>query len=146
MRHLPTLPELTGLHVSGECVMGTTVRGPLALYRYAPLQGAVLTGQVIPFAAQWPEHLKLLIYRYSPVPALAPATLPEPLLHRFGTRARDPGGLRSWDQLTYQGWPVYVCLLDRPGTRPAGIIESQFEQLRVEVLPLGGQGCAGQGP
>ncbi|THF87753.1 hypothetical protein E7T09_00465 [Deinococcus sp. KSM4-11] len=146
MRHLPTLPELTGLHESGGSLMGTTTRGPLALYRYVPLQGAVLTGQVIPFAARWPEHLKLLIYRYSPVPPLPRGILPPHLLERLGVRPRDLDGLRPWDQLTYQGWPVYVCLLDRPGARPAGIIESQFEQLRLDVQPLGLPGSAGQGP
>jgi hypothetical protein len=146
MKHLPVLPDLTGLHHSGPFVMGTTPRGPLALYRYAPLQGAVLTGQVIPYASAWPEHLKLFVYRYSPVPVLLPGAAPPHLRARLGMRARNPHGLRPWDQLTYQGWPVYVCTLDRPGARPVGNIPSAFEQLHVDVQPLDPDSSVGQGP
>jgi hypothetical protein len=41
---------------------------------------------------------------------------------------------------------VYVCTLDRPGARPAGIIDSQFEQLRVDVQVFEEEETRSQGP
>ena len=146
MAHLPHLPELLGIAPSGPYLHGLTPRGPLMLYRFAPLQAAILTGQTVPFAAHWPEYLKLFVYAYAPVPTLSPAGLPPGLEARFGTRPRDQGGLRPWDQATYQGWPLYVCTLDQPGRRTVGEVTAMFEAVSIDLLPLPEPGSEGHGP
>lgn len=148
MRSMLQLHELQRIapDPSGKFLQGMTSHGPLALYRYAPLQAALLSGQHVPFALQWPEHLKLFVYTYAPVPVLSPDHLPPKLQSCFSSQARDGGGLRPWDQATYQGWPLYVYTLDCPGDPPLGRVPHLFERLSLNTLPLPPPSGSGHGP
>lgn len=107
-----------------------TPRGPLPLYRFAPLQAATLFGESVPFAASWPEHLKLFLYEYVPLPILPES--PQPLPGLVRSQGRDPHGLRTWDQVTYQGWPLFLHAHDRPGQAPQGEVDHLFCLIRVD--------------
>lgn len=149
MRQLPRLPAVLSLELNGDSpggsqLLAATADGPLALYHFAPLQAAVLSGERVPFAAHWPEHLRLFVYAYLPLAVLNPAQLPS--AQGFGMRHRDRGGLRPWDQLTYRDWPLYLYTLDTPGLPPAGEVTHLFERASARLFPLPPPGCAGQGP
>ncbi len=151
MRQLPRLPVVSRLELDGDSpgesrLLAATADGPLALYHFAPLQAAVLSGDRVPFAAHWPEHLRLFVYTYLPLADLNPAQLLPGSPQDFGVRHRDRGGLRPWDQLTYRDWPLYLCTLDTPGLPPAGEVAHLFERVSSKLFPLPPPGCAGQGP
>lgn len=146
MSRLTTFPPLLQIEVTGKVLMGVTRQGPVPLYRYAPLQAALLSGQQVPLAAHWPEHLKLFIYRYSPVPMLGPERLPTGLKDRFGSCRREADLLRCRTQLSYLGWPLYVHVLDHPAGSPVGMVPTLFEHINVDALPLPPPGNRQQGP
>lgn len=151
MRLLPRFPTVLRLELAdrgpGESrLQAATADGPLALYHFAPLQAAVLSGVRVSFAAHWPEYLKLFVYSYLPLTSLTAAQLPPNSPQDFGTRVRDPGGLRPWDQATYRDWPLYLYALDTPGLTPAGEVPHLFERVSLGLLPLPSPGCPGQGP
>lgn len=151
MRHLPRVPAVLKLELAGDSpgdswLRAATADGPLALYHFAPLQAAVLSGERVPFAAHWPEHLRLFVYAYVPLVALKPTQLLPDSPQDFGVRGRDHGGLRPWDQLTYRAWPLYLCTLDTPGLPPAGEVPHLFERVSPRLFPLPPPGCAGLGP
>lgn len=145
MRWLSQLPPVVGVGVEGERLMALTSGGALGLYRYAPLQAALLSGLSVPFAARWPEHLKLFVYAYVPLPAQAASPLASGL-DELGVHTRDLGGLRPWDQATYRGWPLYLWVPDHPGTPPGGQVTHLFEPVFVQQAALPPPGSAGQGP
>jgi hypothetical protein len=151
MRQLPRLPAVLRLELEGGGsaagrLLAATADGPLPLYHFAPLQAAVLSGERIPFAAHWPEYLRLFVYAYLPLSCLKPAQLPPDWPHDFGRRGRDSGGLRPWDQATYRDWPLYLYILDTPGHPPAGEVPHLFERASLRLPPLPPPGCFGQGP
>ncbi|GGS33801.1 hypothetical protein [Deinococcus knuensis] len=144
LARFPVRTDLHGLSVRGEQLHVTTPRGPLPLYRFTPLQAAVLCGERVPYAAEWPEHMKLFLYRYQPLPTLTGATGPHAA--HLGAQPRDPHGLRPWDQATYGGWPLYLFLHDQPGAPATGEVTDLFEVVLVgqPALPL--SGARGHGP
>lgn len=140
------LPPSDLLHLSADHahLSVQTTRGPLPLYRFAPLQAATLFGETVPFASDWPEHLKLFLYQYVPLPYLPGA--PVGTRGAVVTQARDPHGLRTWDQLTYQGWPLYLYAHDQPGLAPRGEVEHLFSLIRVDQPALPGTHHRPHGP
>ncbi|MCD0163561.1 MULTISPECIES: hypothetical protein [unclassified Deinococcus] len=144
LARFPVRTDLLGLTVRGEQLHVTTPRGPLPLYRFTPLQAAVLCGERVPYAAEWPEHMKLFLYRYQPLPTLPYAT--GPYAAQLGTQPRDPHGLRPWDQSTYGGWPLYLFLHDQPGAAAAGEVADLFEVVLVGQPTLPPSGARGHGP
>lgn len=146
MNRLTTFPTLLQIEVTGKVLMGVTRQGPVPLYRYAPLQAAILSGQQVPLAAHWPEHLKLFIYRYNPVPMLGAERLPPGLEDRFGSCKREADTLRCQIQLSYLGWPLYMYMLDHITSSHTGIIPMLFEHINTDVLPLPPPGNCPQGP
>ncbi|WP_189069894.1 hypothetical protein [Deinococcus radiotolerans] len=136
--------DLLHLHAAGPHLSVQTPRGPLPLYRFSPLQAATLFGETVPFAAHWPEHLKLFLYQYVPLPALTAA--PEALPGQVQVQARDLHGLRTWDHTTYQGWPLYLYAHDQPGQAARGEVEHLFSVARVEQTALPGAHDRPHGP
>ncbi|WP_135230353.1 hypothetical protein [Deinococcus fonticola] len=104
------------------------------VYHFAPLHLAHQCGQCVPFAAQWPEHLKPFVYRYDPLPAQEGLIFPAHLAGRFGTQSRQGSGLRPWDQLLYQGWPLYLPASDLPA--PPGHGLGLFEPVSTDLPAL----------
>lgn len=129
-------PELVRIEDAGGQLYGIDEHGWWPLYRYAPLQAAVLSGQDVPYAHLWPEHLKLFIYKYLPVPALAPEQVPPALVERFGAVTRSPGGLRPWIQATYKGWPLYLYDQDEAGSPVRGVVPALFCAVDTGVRSL----------
>ncbi|AWT34733.1 hypothetical protein GCM10008956_28700 [Deinococcus arenae] len=136
--------DLLHLGTDGPHLSVHTPRGPLALYRFTPLQMALLTGDIILTAAQWPEHLKAFLYQYVPLPVLPPAPHPPPGL--VYAQARDPHGLRTWDHTTYQGWPLYLYAHDHPGQPPGGEVPHLFSRVRLDQAQLPGPHHRAHGP
>lgn len=133
----PGSPRVTALGVEGGQVLARTRQGALAVYVFKPLQLAVRCGQGVAFARDWPEPLKPFVYQYTPVRA-SPGTLSggEIPLDALGVQARNAGGLRPWDQLTFRGWPLYVYRLDRPDAPPAGVVPDLFVPATLTLTPL----------
>ncbi|UBV43022.1 hypothetical protein LAJ19_02010 [Deinococcus taeanensis] len=142
-RPLPP-PDLLGLHDLHGCVLVRTARGSLPLYRFTPLQAALLFGEAVPSAAHWPEHLKLFLYQYVPLPPTA--TVCTRLPGQVGTRERGPHGLRPWEHTTYQGWPLYLYAHDQPGHTPRGEIQHLFSLVHTDQAPLLGPDQSAHGP
>lgn len=144
LSRFPVRTDLLDLTVRGEQLQVTTPRGPLPLYRFTPLQAAVLCGERVPYAAEWPEHMKLFLYRYQPLPTLPRVTGPHAA--QLGTQPRDPHGLRPWDQCTYGGWPLYLFMHDQPGVAAAGEVTDLFEVMLVGQPALPPSSARGHGP
>lgn len=104
------------------------------LYRFTPLRLAMMCGQQVPFASEWPEYLKPFVYRFVPLPALDVRSTPLGLPGAFGRRARSPHGLRPWPQATYNGWPLYYRE-DTPGLAGHHAISDLFDLVQVTVQP-----------
>ncbi|MBZ9750848.1 hypothetical protein GO986_09435 [Deinococcus sp. HMF7620] len=143
LRPLPPA-DLRELCLHGGALHVATPRGPLPVYRFVPLQAAVLCGERVPYAAQWPEHLKLFVYSYVPLPAPLPVKASVTAL--VGAQARDLYGLRTWDQVTYQGWPLYLYAYDHPGRPPGGVAAHLFEPVLATQAPLPPPGAERHGP
>ncbi|MHA0041995.1 hypothetical protein [Deinococcus sp. PEB2-63] len=136
--------DLHHLSPDGPHLSVHTTRGPLPVYRFTPLQMALLTGENVPSASHWPEHLKAFLYQYVPLPTLPPG--PHPLPGTVHAQGRDPHGLRTWDHTTYQGWPLYLYAHDRPGQPPCGDVPHLFTPVRLDQTPLPGPHHRPHGP
>ena len=148
MRRLPRLPLVLRLEPSSQedTLTAITVDGPVPLYRFVPLQAAVLSGLHVPFAAHWPEHLRLFVYAYMPLPALKVDQLPPAWAQDFGVHVRDRTGLRPWNQATYRCWPLYLYAVDPPNLPPIGEVLNLFERVSMTQSALPPPGCSSQGP
>jgi len=139
-------PALISIEEASGQLFGTDAHGWWPLYRYTPLQAAILSGQDVPYAHLWPEHLKLFIYKYLPVPMMAPQQLPPELIEPFGAVTRSGGGLRPWIQATYQGWPLYLYDQDEAGSPAHGSVPALFSVLDTGVRSLAPPGERRCGP
>lgn len=136
---LHRFPHISGLSIREGLLYLEVPAGSMALYYFVPLRLSRVCGQSVPFAAQWPEHLKPFVYDYSPLPTLPQwviETLPPELQADFASQSRDASGLRPWDQATFRGWPLYIHTRDRPGHAPERVTTDLFECVPVNLKPL----------
>lgn len=138
-------PAVTGLCIRGTELCGLTNQGILPLYRFVPLYLALMCGEVVPFASDWPEYLKALLYLYSPLPSQPLTQIPAGLAPDLGKQSRKPSGLRPWEQATFRGWPLYLYLSDQPGKPVRGLRPDFFETVATTLHPLQGHPTEGPG-
>ena len=151
MKHLPQAPTIVKVEMHEGRLYGVAAGTPsgnrVPIYRFAALQAAIHSGQGVPYASHWPEHLKLFIYSYSPLPVLSSKQLPYGLEPEFAERPRPEMGLRPWRQATFRGWPLYVHA--RTGNDSAawdGSVTHLFDQVNMKLLSLPSPGSCELGP
>ncbi|MVN86986.1 hypothetical protein GO986_09430 [Deinococcus sp. HMF7620] len=107
---------------------------PLALYVFAPLAQAYGGQYEVPFAPSWPQYNQDFVLQYVPMPVLSPDQLPDDLEKHITSQAREGDPVRPWEQMLYQGWPLYYV----PGIPASGASDVQpamFQPARVGMNP-----------
>jgi len=151
MKRLPRVPSILKVEMHEGQLYGVPADGltdnRVPIYRFAALQAAIHSGQGVPYASHWPEHLKLFIYSYSPLPVLSSTQLPSDLEFEFAGRPRPAEGLRPWRQATFRGWPLYVHVrIEDDPSAWDGSITHLFDQVSLKLPPLPSPGDHELGP
>lgn len=129
-------PHILALLVLDGLLWAERADGLSRVFCFAPLYLAHQCGQCVPFASQWPEHLKPFVYRYDPLPAEVGLHLPPDLAEQFGRQTREGSGLRPWTQLLFRGWPLYLLAEDAPSGKGEAPGLFELAWINLPELPM----------